>query len=623
MKLLKLTATFGCLDHDSLEFGPGMTLIGAPNGSGKSTWCAFLRTMLYGLDTRQRDRKGVPADKNRYRPWGGKPMEGLMVCLHEGRILEIRRTSRSGAPMGDFSAVDRETGQPVPGMTAENAGETLTGVSREVFDRSVFLRQTGLAISQSQELEKRIASLVSSGEEDVSWSEADERLRAWQRRRRYRQTGLLPELEAEETALRRKRTETAALRQELAQAQNKAAPLRRQMARWERLRNQGDDPDSLHQRYREAETELDEAEERVRVLQNQLDKLELMDAESREEEERAIQDDLRSRSRLLGGFVFVVILLTIAAAAVYILPRYPLPFVPEALTDIPLLPLFLSAGIAGGLWLLVLLLALFKSIADHRDRKALDRLHTQWNSEQSNYERLSRDLDAALTQREHARRYFDALRRQGGPYLPPEAETCRTALAQAEAEVARLQGQLQALGDPAVLDARLDEIRERTAKLQDDYDALEIAIETLGQADAQLQARFSPQLSQRAGVYFHQLTGGRYDTVILTRTLEIAIRETGELLDQPLSMVSQGTADQLYLALRLAVADLVLPSPDAAPLILDDALLTFDDRRLELALHCLTELAKDRQVILFTCQHREPDRLAEQENVTLLQMDGF
>ena len=76
MKLLRLTATFGCLDHATLEFGPGLTLIEAPNGGGKSTWCAFLRTMLYGLDTRQRDKKGAPADKNRYRPWNGAPWRG-------------------------------------------------------------------------------------------------------------------------------------------------------------------------------------------------------------------------------------------------------------------------------------------------------------------------------------------------------------------------------------------------------------------------------------------------------------------------------------------------------------------------------------------------------------------
>ncbi|MBR3752105.1 MAG: AAA family ATPase, partial [Ruminiclostridium sp.] len=47
MKLLQLTATFGCLDNETLTFDPGLTLITLPNGKGKSTWCAFLRTMLY------------------------------------------------------------------------------------------------------------------------------------------------------------------------------------------------------------------------------------------------------------------------------------------------------------------------------------------------------------------------------------------------------------------------------------------------------------------------------------------------------------------------------------------------------------------------------------------------
>ena len=621
MKLLKLTATFGCLDHDSLELGPGMTLIGAPNGSGKSTWCAFLRTMLYGLDTRQRDKKDAPADKNRYRPWSGAPMEGLLVCEHRGRIIEVRRTSRSGVPMGHFSAVDRTTGQPVPDLTAENAGERLTGVSREVFDRSVFLRQTGLAVSQSQELEKRIAALVSSGEEDVSWSEADQRLRTWQRRRRYRQTGLLPELEAEEAQLRRKQKETEALRQELAEVRGKTASLRRQMSRWDGVRTS--DQADLNQRHAQARAELTAAEDQVRQLQDQLDQLEEPDEEAMEEDLQDIRDDLKSRRRLMGLFVFLVVLLTIAAAAVYVLPRYQIPFVPDAMRDIPLFPLFLFAGVAGGLWLLVLLFVILKAIADHRDRKALDRLETQWNSDRDRYDRLSRELESALDRRDHARRYLDAVSRQGGAYLPPEAVACREALARSEADAARLQGQLQVLGDPAAIDVRLDDLRERTDRLQSDYDALEIAINALGQADSQLQARFSPQLSEQAGRYFSLLTDGRYESVSLTRQLEVTVREAGSLADQPLATVSQGTADQLYLALRLAVADLVLPSPDAAPLVLDDALLTFDDQRLDLALDCLSRLARDRQVLLFTCQHRELDRLEGGENVTVIRMEGF
>lgn len=620
MKLLKLTATFGCLERDSLEFGPGMTLIGAPNGSGKSTWCAFLRAMLYGLDTRQRDKKGVPADKNRYRPWSGAPMEGLLVCEHEGRILELRRTSRSGVPMGDFSAIDRATGRPAAGLTADNVGEVLTGVSREVFDRSVFLRQTGLAVSQSQELEKRINALVSSGDEDVSWSEADDRLKTWQRRRRYHQTGLLPQLEEEESRLRRQRTETASLRQDLAQAQSKASSLRRQLARWETPQAPGPD---IQQRFAQAEDELNEVEARIRQLENQLSELDEPDEELMEEEVQDIQDSLKSRRRLMGFFVFVVILLTIAAAGLYVLPRYDIPRVPEILQDLPTLPLFLSVGAAGGLWLLVLLFSILKSIADRRDNKALHRLRDQWTRDSSQYDGLTRDLDAALAHREDVQRYYDALRHQGGPYLPPEAASYRQALSEAESEVSRLQGQLQAMGDPAVLDARLDEIREETARQQADYDALGIAIDALSRADDQLHARFSPQLSDRAGVYFSLLTGGQYDTVSLTRDFEVTVREKGSLAEQPLATVSQGTADQLYLALRLAVADLLLPYPGAAPLVLDDALLTFDDHRLDLALGCLARLAGDRQIILFTCQHRELARLEGGENVTAIRLDDF
>ena len=85
----------------------------------------------------------------------------------------------------------------------------------------------------------------------------------------------------------------------------------------------------------------------------------------------------------------------------------------------------------------------------------------------------------------------------------------------------------------------------------------------------------------------------------------MAVREGDSLAERPLSYLSQGTADQLYLALRLALADLLLPRPDACPLILDDAFLTFDDQRLALALEVIQELAQTRQVLLFTCQSRE------------------
>ena len=73
----------------------------------------------------------------------------------------------------------------------------LTGVSRDVFRRSAFVEQGKVAVTHSAELEKRISAIVSSGDEDCSFTEADSRLRQWQRKRRFNRHGRLPELEDE------------------------------------------------------------------------------------------------------------------------------------------------------------------------------------------------------------------------------------------------------------------------------------------------------------------------------------------------------------------------------------------------------------------------------------------
>ena len=63
MKILSMTATFGKLSGKTLTLEPGLNIIEAPNEWGKSTWCAFLMAMLYGIDTSSRNKAGFLADK--------------------------------------------------------------------------------------------------------------------------------------------------------------------------------------------------------------------------------------------------------------------------------------------------------------------------------------------------------------------------------------------------------------------------------------------------------------------------------------------------------------------------------------------------------------------------------
>lgn len=176
MHILEMQAAYGRLRGDSLRLEPGLNLIYAPNESGKSTWCSFIRTMLYGLPTRQ---SGPLADKNRFAPWTGETMQGRMDLETDGRRWTVLRdTRRASAPMQNFACTYTGTAQPVPEVNGQNLGETLLGVPREVFQRSAFIGQSGLAVSQDPELERRIAALLSTGQEDVSYSESYDRLKS-------------------------------------------------------------------------------------------------------------------------------------------------------------------------------------------------------------------------------------------------------------------------------------------------------------------------------------------------------------------------------------------------------------------------------------------------------------
>ena len=198
MIIKRLDATFGKLEGESLELHEGLNVISSPNESGKSTWCAFIRAVLYGVDSSERQKAGFLPDKMRYAPWSGEPMQGSMQIESNGRdITLVRTTKTASAPMREFSAVYTGTSVPVDGLTGANAGETLTGVSRDVFRRSAFVEQGKVAVTHSAELEKRISAIVSTGDEDCSYTEADERLRQWQRKRRFNRYGRLPELEDE------------------------------------------------------------------------------------------------------------------------------------------------------------------------------------------------------------------------------------------------------------------------------------------------------------------------------------------------------------------------------------------------------------------------------------------
>lgn len=158
------------------------------------------------------------------------------------------------------------------------------------------------------------------------------------------------------------------------------------------------------------------------------------------------------------------------------------------------------------------------------------------------------------------------------------------------------------MGQEENLRRRLEEVHVRIRHLTQVYAAMELAQATLAAATAELQRRFAPKIAQQAQTLFGKLTDGRYDRLTISQDLSLQAGAAEEGVLHTVQWRSEGTVDQMYFALRLAVSKALTPD---VPLILDDALVRFDDARHEAAMRILKEEAQNRQIILFTCQKRE------------------
>lgn len=729
MLIRKMSATFGRLQNQSLELRDGLNIIEAPNETGKSTWCAFLSAMLFGVNSRERDRAGFIADKNRFAPWSGVSMSGRLDCRAGDRELTLTRvTRRQTAPMGEFQAVYAGTGEAVPGLTGQNCGEALLGVSREVFERSAFIRQAGLAVTQDPGLERRIAALITSGEEDTSYSEASDTLKKQLNRRRHNRTGQLPaletelrdtehqleELEALEARLvsARSRTEAleaqkAALEEELAACDRREAAERRRTASQAEAaaRETAERAAELRRRIEEDRVPENDAIGRLRGAIVNLETVRRSLKKAREEQDEARKQVLRAEAAVNDS--------PFAGHTPEQAARLPLDLDPKP--RFPLWGLLLALAVGLGLWAVILffarqtlplsvgcgcgagalcflMLGLLTAQRQKRWEARAAELREQRKRELDEFTSLYRAMEAAqsdlntrsavadslyasltsneqgilleirrfapaafdvpaadaalracavrrreLTEAESAAREArlrcDLLSRQapapedGGEDLPVPArsretvsarlEEARNALAAARSESDRLSGRLHALGDPVVLRSSAAHLREQIQVLEGEYRAIQLAMEALTSANTALQTRFSPELGRRAAEIFRELTDGRYTAVTLDRAFHLAAEPAGDSVHRDAALLSAGAADQLYLAVRLAICDLVLPEESRAPIVLDDALANFDDARCAAALRYLRSAAQERQILLFTCHGREAEFFAGDGGVSI------
>ena len=614
MKLKRVEIdNFGKFKDFSLEFSDGMNFIYGNNEDGKTTLMSFIKMMFYGNVGAARDLSNL---RKKYRPWDGAPMGGAIEFEADGKCYRIQK--RFGATAGKDEVEVRclSTGEPVLLRKDEEAGSYFFHMELDGFERSVFIGQTGgfsrKDNGKTDEITERLTNLTTSAEENVSLTAAMGNLRtaAEQLVSKRGNAGLLIEsrnlAEDLQDALRNA-VDMEAAQRELREEYEVLTKLQR--AEKERLA-------MLQQRRKDelaAMQELSEAEGAYRELQGRVSLAEANRASQKElgilkitaEEERLQQAELAVGNGVVPKRVPWAGICGICCIAAAIVLSLTLSIF-CALLVIPAGLLFvLEYSNRGKEYRMRQYLRSAEESAKTL-RENLQKMKADYEQEMSELKqsvaRLREDTEAAAKQVERKRYRVTELKQQKEPELKLEAEIMMRdeAIASVRNRIRTPEKSIEQLS------SELKEAEQTYKERQEVYDALQLALRVMQEAADELRQNFGPKLSQRTAEIFAKLTKNRYRNVVVTKEFSVSVLAEDDVYYRDGGYLSNGTVDQVYFALRLAIVELLAGNENRhLPMMLDDVFEQYDEGRTEDGLEFLSEYTKEgrEQVIFFTC-HR-------------------
>ena len=623
MKIVNVSVVaFGKLQSVNLSFNSGVNVLQNKNAFGKTTFAAFVRAMLYGLNysyTKEGDER--VNDVTRYCPWGfGGKFGGSMTVEHNGATYRIERFFGGTARAEVLSVTNESTGAAVD--VSGGVGEYFLGLTADSYDRSTYFPQEAVELATNENLDGRLANLVDSADYD----KVQEKLLAYRRQKRAGRGvgGTIAQLDNEIFDLQRKLHEA-----ELAE-NTQARNAEQHSANEAQLQQLNARKCGIQQQLEEVKRNIvlnSPTEEQLAAKQRLMDaKLALtkypQDLVADRQRVVALGDRIAQTPRHPNVQKASPKWWLVVLAAVLILVGAGLCFAGK----IPLL-------IGGGILVVVGAALLAVALLSARNKGVETLQSTEWDELVTDYMRIvGKYVDVAGKDYEEAARlfwqYFADYERDFRVYQTVESLTpsmpngdvaalnarereLTSQLAAVTSEIQRIyrmQGSLEnavqnaQVADRAEIEDKILNAQQAKAVEEQKFATAERVSALLTQAKENLSGGYLPKLKTRVSQLVDFVTNGQYE-VSLDGKFAIRIRENGQT--KQLSCFSRGVREIVLLCFRVALSELLYDG--AVPLVVvDDAFVNYDEDNFVRATALLKELATKcgTQVIYFTCHNR-------------------
>lgn len=598
---------FGKFHNTSVSFEDGLNIVYGKNEAGKSTIHTFIRGMLFGIE-RQRGRAARTDIYSKYEPWENSgTYEGQLRLESDGIIYRIERSFQKNKK--EFIIINETLGKEVE-PTKAFMDELLGGLSETAYNNTISISQLKSATEDGMvsELKNYIANMNTSGNMALNITKATSYLKG---QKKQLETQLSPEAARTYTMLL---SEIRNIEKEISSPEYE-----NQMQEYVKKR------DSVKEEIELNQQEKDELADKVLRGRQMLDDYEFSDEASianylnNAEEIYSYYTESKEVAESKSGKMFPVLLFVLAAAlaigSVHFLYWYFYPYN----TLLPVLPVGadpytagLALGAGAALSLAGCLFTLFRRKRHIKEAKLCTATLSEIFKRHLGDSSITAEAMEALRSRlseftrlcQMMQKSEETLKLQTEKIsaLREQQNNCSEIIEQQQRIQWELEKKLEHLTDCKDRAAALKRIITENDRLRQDIAAIDLALETMQELSMSIRDSFGLYLNKTTSELISEITGGIYTSISIDENLNAFLNTKKKLI--PLEQVSSGTADQIYLALRLAAAKFIQNGEDRMPLVFDDSFVLYDDDRLRTALTWLSR-AYDGQIIIFTCHKRE------------------
>ena len=643
MKINKIKInSYGKLKEKEINLKDGINIIYGKNESGKSTLLKFIVNSFYGIS---KNKKGQEySDFEKYTPWVGEEFSGKIEYeLNNKNKYEVYRDFKKKNPkifnekMEDISKefnIDKAKGN-------EFFYEQ-TKVDEDLFLSTVVVKQQEVKLGKQEQniLVQKIANLVGTGEDNVSYKRAIDRIG----RRQLEEIGSQKSREKPINITSKKIEELENQKQELEKYENikyeieeNKNELEEEILNLEKENNFLKEIKLINEK-ENLETEKikikekikNENSEKIKIIENKINEIKNENKNILEINSEKIKNNktIKKEKNKINKKILTLLILIIIINIFSII--------------------FIKNNILKYIFLLTVpMLLIYWVIAKNNLNK---KIKEQENTEKNNLEKINNELNNLkneinileknnieseneinnlknnlnlkinLEKEKIKNKYINKIEKEkiqkiiNLENVNYEIENSQNKLNSKKLELHTLEldkkniePQLENLSK---IEEELEANKEKKLTLEEKNLSFELAKKVLLDSYEKMKSTVTPKFTQELSKNISKITNGKYQKIMFNDEEGIIVElEDGNY--EPASKLSVGTIDQLYLSLRLSMVEEL--SEEKMPIILDEAFAYYDTQRLENILKYINEKFKEHQVIIFTCTNREKEILNKNE----------